>query len=1115
VELTTLWGRLRDAANRPTEDRLHLWAWLKEKLDLAQYRPQAVEEVTASQLSGRAGEYYVIKNPAQRTYYRLSDRDYFLWQLMDGTRSVKDLVVAYFLEYGSFAFARVATLVLGLKASFFLKERPVNVYRSAREQLLQRRPWKWVDRLWKAFLQKEFAVSGLDGFVGGAYRWGGKLLFTWPAQVLFVVVSGVGLYLFFRISGAGTYSVMTMAGSYWLGVAALIIANLVSVFLHEMAHALTVKHYGREVRRGGFMLYFGTPAFFVDTTDIWMEAKRARLAVTWAGPYSGLILSGLACIAMTVWPDAVVNSVLFKFVFLTNITVLFNLNPLLELDGYYLLMDWLEIPMLRRKSLGFIRSGLWRKLRGLLRAANKERRVLLSFSREERLFTVFGLLSAAWTAYALYTAGVFWQERLAEGLRGLWVRGGSVTQRLLAAIAVLLSLPFVATTVLFLFRQLSRLVGWATRRGVFNNRWTVAALLLVAVVALSWAPSRLDYAWLPTVLALLSLVSSTVLGALSARNYRGSRLAAFFSWLAGLAVALLLMRVTLTAANWLALEPGVIRVAVVALGHIAHVSLLVAAALLFVGTNLKELHALEKALLGAGLLIVYGLVLWLCAGQPLAGLLPPEAALVAARCVAPVLALVLLVPTLVSFWRTDLAPAWLVVAAALVTLTVFTLLSVSPLSSYLLLAASLLLHYLAYRRMALPRKQPIAEVDLSDQRRLQRAFGWTAAAAVAQFRQIGGERAAQALAERFNNYALAAGWPVSLVKDDVRDAIPAVQSLIERGETYAAALTLLLDLMSKEIGEKLTVRALQRGYDGLPWEEREIGNQYLFRDVKRAESLSAEFKATRQEYRNLLRRMPLFATMDDQEISLLISRLQVETYAPGQVIIRQGQQGDKFYIVRRGHVEVTQRDQNGVIGVVNQLDRGDTFGEVALLRDAPRNATCRATLPTELLALSRSDFDQLVKGRIVLRDKLDRSVARAELLRRVPLFDELDGAQIQAVASQLQEEAFEAGDVIIREGDIGDKFYVIESGRLVVSTVQDGQEKIVAERGPGEYVGEIALLLQVPRTATVKAITAAQVLSLHRDDFERLVAAHLRISQGLERETSRRMMDLRRAVPAA
>jgi CRP-like cAMP-binding protein len=259
--------------------------------------------------------------------------------------------------------------------------------------------------------------------------------------------------------------------------------------------------------------------------------------------------------------------------------------------------------------------------------------------------------------------------------------------------------------------------------------------------------------------------------------------------------------------------------------------------------------------------------------------------------------------------------------------------------------------------------------------------------------------------------------------------------------------------------------------------------------------------------------MPLFVTMDEAEIGLLCSRLRAEDYSPGQVIIRQGERGDRFYIIERGLVEVSVRDERGISEVVAQLDRGDYFGEMALLRDAPRNATCRATLPTKVLFLSRQDFDHLVKARFALREKVDRSIGRADLLRRIPLFAELDGRQIQIMAAQLQEEIYEPGAVIIRQGQMGETFYVIESGRVQVSVTQDGKERVVAERGPGEYVGGIALLLKVPRTATVRALTPTHMLALHKGAFDRLVTEHLYVSRGLERETSRRMIDLRRVAP--
>jgi CRP-like cAMP-binding protein len=132
----------------------------------------------------------------------------------------------------------------------------------------------------------------------------------------------------------------------------------------------------------------------------------------------------------------------------------------------------------------------------------------------------------------------------------------------------------------------------------------------------------------------------------------------------------------------------------------------------------------------------------------------------------------------------------------------------------------------------------------------------------------------------------------------------------------------------------------------------------------------------------------------------------------------------------------------------------------------------------------------------------------------MPLFTELDTHQIQRIAAELREEDYGPGAVLIRQGEIGETFYVIESGRARVSVEEDGKETLVTERGPGEYVGEIALLLDVPRTATVTALTPIRALSLRRDVFERLVKDYLYVGRGLERETSRRMIDLERAALA-
>ncbi len=602
MEMTSPWNEGQEAADQTDEAGQELWDWLQEKVDPAQYRPETADGVVARQLTGREGEYYILKNPHTKTYYRLSDRDHFLWQLMDGTQTLKDLVVAYFMQYGSFAFARAATLVQGLKDSLFLNERPVYVYQQVRGQLQRRRLAHRLGQLWQAFLEKQFAISGLDRFLSALYRSVGWLLFTWPLQVLYLLVSGIGLYLFFQAFNTADYGVLTIAGSYRLGVIGLILANLAAILVHEMAHALTVKHYGREVRRGGFMIYFGMPAFFVDTMDIWLENKWARLAVTWAGPYSGLILGGLASIVITLWPQFTLNALLFQFAFLSYLTVFFNLNPLLELDGYFVLMDWLEIPMLRDKSLEFIRTGLWEKLKGLRKTAAALRSALASFSREERIFTVFGLLSAGWTAYAILTGAQFWQSQLVEAVGSVWAQGGDVGKILLALAGVAISLPFALSISLYLLGLARKILLWAVRRGVFANAWNTAAILLVVVAALAMAPGYLRYPALLPILSLIGMGAATFFAWQNAVNYAGSRFARAF-WLLGLLpLALFLREAGNVAVGWDLVNSEALHPFSVGLGFLAYASLLLAGLLLFADTNLQELNPCGKgsAPIGAG-----------------------------------------------------------------------------------------------------------------------------------------------------------------------------------------------------------------------------------------------------------------------------------------------------------------------------------------------------------------------------------------------------------------------------------------------------------------------------------------------------------------------------------
>src|SRR5207245_412389 len=116
----------------------------------------------------------------------------------------------------------------------------------------------------------------------------------------------------------------------------------------------------RALTEGGLLIM---PAFYVDVTDAWLQPWRRRIAVSWAGPYSGFMLAGVSAILVFILPPGwLITTVLFKLAIVSYIDDAFNLMPLLKLDGYYILMDWLEIPALRERAMGFIKGPLWRQL---------------------------------------------------------------------------------------------------------------------------------------------------------------------------------------------------------------------------------------------------------------------------------------------------------------------------------------------------------------------------------------------------------------------------------------------------------------------------------------------------------------------------------------------------------------------------------------------------------------------------------------------------------------------------------------------------------------------------------------------------------------------------------
>src|SRR5262245_24323886 len=159
---------------------------------------------------------------------------------------------------------------------------------------------------------------------------------------------------------------------------------------HEFSHGLTCRHFGGQVKEVGFMLIYFSPAFYCDVSDAWMfPERRQRMLVTFAGGYSQLMLWGLCAIIWRITePSTIINHVMVIVVLFSGLQTLFNFNPLIKLDGYYMLSDYLEVPNLRSKAF----TSLWNWI-----TKNTKRKTF----REERSQLIYGVCAVLFSSTLL------------------------------------------------------------------------------------------------------------------------------------------------------------------------------------------------------------------------------------------------------------------------------------------------------------------------------------------------------------------------------------------------------------------------------------------------------------------------------------------------------------------------------------------------------------------------------------------------------------------------------------------------------------------------------------------------------------------------------------------
>lgn len=325
----------------------------------------------------------ILKDPRRGAYYRLSPQGYFVWERLDGERTLRDLTLEYLAEFKLFAPEAIAGMVGDLMAAGFAEGATPGA--GVREDVEKTSRLRRATAAARRVLEWQVPLRGVDPFLTVLYRMAHPL-YTKPGQVLLAVVSLAGIVAFVLGIGELGDAVEGTEGGGWL-LLFWVPALFVSIVVHEAGHALTTKHYGREVPRVGVGWYWFGPMAWVDTSDMWLEGRWPRIAVSLGGPYAELALGSAAALAAWFTPDPVLSAALWQFALLSYISVLVNFDPLMEFDGYYVLIDLLDKPNLRPRALSWLGNDLIPALRDPERL------------RDHRLELLYGLASVLYIVF--------------------------------------------------------------------------------------------------------------------------------------------------------------------------------------------------------------------------------------------------------------------------------------------------------------------------------------------------------------------------------------------------------------------------------------------------------------------------------------------------------------------------------------------------------------------------------------------------------------------------------------------------------------------------------------------------------------------------------------------
>jgi cAMP-dependent protein kinase regulator len=249
-------------------------------------------------------------------------------------------------------------------------------------------------------------------------------------------------------------------------------------------------------------------------------------------------------------------------------------------------------------------------------------------------------------------------------------------------------------------------------------------------------------------------------------------------------------------------------------------------------------------------------------------------------------------------------------------------------------------------------------------------------------------------------------------------------------------------------------------------------------------------------------RTELFSDLSRDEFMSVVKKMEPIEVPPDTLILSEGDPGDSLYIIASGEVKIFREDHAGGEIWIANLGEGEFFGEFGFFSGAKRSASVRAQVETTLLEISKERMDSILTEMPRVKDVLFRFYKRRildTLLAISPIFSPLPREDRAILVEGFRYGSTKAGDIIVSEGDPGDRMFFIQSGEVQVYTDKNGDKIHLASLAEGDFFGEVAVITGKPRTATVAAVTDVQLAEIDKKNLMNIVEGHPRISEAIER----------------